>query len=147
MDDRFYYAHWQLGLACGLKGNYPEAIAELEKAVSLSHDPVPMGILAYRYGLTGRKAEAEKILDQLHQMREEHYTAAYGLALACLGLGEKEQALHWLELGYQEHSGYDLGYIRIDPLLKTLHGDPRFEALAEKIIPTHDFGQTTTNSK
>jgi TolB-like protein/Flp pilus assembly protein TadD len=147
MDGSFYYAHWQLGLAYVWKGSYPEAIAELEKAANLSHDPVPMGILAYFYGVTGRKAEAEKLLNQLHQMREERYTAAYGLAVACLGLGEKEQALHWLELGYQEHDGYDLNYIRIDPLLKTLHGDPRFEALAEKIIPTHDFGQTTTNSK
>jgi TolB-like protein/Flp pilus assembly protein TadD len=139
MDDSFYYAHWQLGLAYVWKGSYPEAIAELEKAASLSHDPVPMGILAYLYGLSGRKADAEKILDQLHQMREEHYTAAYGLAVACLGLGEKEQALHWLELGYQEHDGYDLNYIRIDPLLKTLHGDPRFEALAEKIMPAKIF--------
>ena len=139
MDDSFYYARWQLGLAYVWKGNYPAAIAELEKTVSLSHDPVPMGILAYLYGVTGRKGEAEKILDQLHQMREERYTAAYGLAVACLGLGEKEQALHWLELGYQEHDGYDLGYIRIDPLLKTMHGDPRFEALAEKIMPAKLF--------
>jgi hypothetical protein len=32
------------------------------------------------------------------------------------------------------------GPIRIDPLLIPLHGDPRFEALAEKIVPAREFG-------
>jgi tetratricopeptide (TPR) repeat protein len=147
MDDSFYYGHWNLGLALEIKGRYPEAIAELQKAVALGKDPVPMGMLAYLYGITGRKAEAERILEQLRQMREEQYTDAYGLALAYLGLGDRENALHWLELGYLERDGFNMGYIRIDPLLHTLHGDPRFEALAEKIVPAHDFAKAAPTSK
>jgi tetratricopeptide (TPR) repeat protein len=144
MDDSFYYAHWNLGIALAIKGNYPEAIAEMEKSVALSNDPVPLGMLAYLYGTTGHKAQAEKILEQLRQMREEHYTSAYGLAVAYLGLGDREKALHWLELGYLERDGYNMGFIRIDPLLHTLRGDPRFETLAEKIVPVREFGEKAT---
>ena len=43
--------------------------------------------------------------------------------------------MNWLERGYQEHDGFDLGAIRVDPILAPLRGDPRFEALAEKIVP------------
>jgi len=38
----------------------------------------------------------------------------------------------------------DLGPIRVDPLLTPLHGDPRFEALAEKIVPAREFGKAGT---
>lgn len=147
MDDSFYYGHWNLGIALEIKGRYPEAIAEFQKSAALGRDPVPMGMLAHLYGITGRKAEAERILEQLRQMREEQYTNAYGLALAYLGLGDRERALHWLELGYLERDGFDMGYIRVDPLLKTLHGDPRFEALAEKIVPAREFTSPAATKK
>ena len=80
-------------------------------------------------------------------MREEQYASAYGLAVTCLGLGDRNNALHWLEVGYDERDGFDLGYIRVDPLLETLHGNPRFEALAEKIMPARDFAKAATTSK
>jgi hypothetical protein len=34
--------------------------------------------------------------------------------------------------------------IRFDPLLKPLHGDPRFEALAEKILPARELASLKT---
>ncbi len=56
----------------------------------------------------------------------------YGFALLELGLGNKEQALDWLEAGYQAHDG--LAFIKVDPFLTRLHGDPRFEALVAKVF-------------
>jgi hypothetical protein len=64
-----------------------------------------------------------------------------------VGLGERNEALDWLEQGYRERDDNYIGYIRIDPLLSTLHGDPRFEALAEKIIPAREFAKSATTSK
>jgi hypothetical protein len=39
-----------------------------------------------------------------------------------------------------------MGDIRVDPLLAPLHGDPRFEALAEKIIPAREFTSLGTGA-
>src|SRR6476620_9530224 len=144
LDGAFYYARYNLGLALELKGAIPEAIAEYQKTVSISDDPVPLGMLGRLYALHGRKEEAQKILQQLRQKRGERYTQAYCLALFYVGLGDRNEALNWLEQGYREHDGFNIGPIRIDPLLAPLHGDPRFEALAEKIAPAREFGKAVT---
>jgi hypothetical protein len=93
------------------------------------------------------KQEVEKIVDQLKKLSKERYVSAYSLALVYLGLGDKEEALRWVEQSYQDCAGSDVGWVRVDPLLDPVRGDPRFEALAEKIIPARDFAKAPTTSK
>src|SRR6266536_2162777 len=115
------------------------AIVECQKARALNDDPSVLGVLARAYGLSGNKMEAEKILDQLKELSKQRYVSAYSFALVYLGLGDKEEELRWLEQSYQDRAGSDIGFIRVDPLLDPLRGDPRFEALAEKIVPMREF--------
>jgi len=44
-----------------------------------------------------------------------------------------------LERAYREGAGNDLFTIRVDPMLDDLRGQPRFESLAEKILPASQF--------
>jgi hypothetical protein len=55
-----------------------------------------------------------------------------------LGLGDKKQAMDWFEKSFAQRQP-DMNTIRFDPLLKSLHGDARFEALAEKILPAREL--------
>jgi len=139
LDGTFYYAQRSYGLALELQGKIPEAIGHYEKAAALTDAPIELGMLGRIYGIAGRKDEAQKILERLRQSRAQRYTAAYSLALVALGLGDKAEAVHWLEEGYRDRDGDALGVIRVDPPLASLHGDPRFEALAEKIVPASQF--------
>jgi TolB-like protein/Flp pilus assembly protein TadD len=141
LDGTFYYARYNLAQALELKGLIPEATAEYQKTMSMTEDPVPLGMLGRLYALHGEKDEAQRILQKLRQNREQRYTAAYSLALIYVSLGDHNEALTWLEQGYREHDGFNIGPIRIDPLLNPLHGDPRFEALAEKIVPAREFAK------
>ena len=127
-----------------MKGDRAAAIAEYEKARALDDDPAVLGYLAHINGLSGNKPEAERILYQLQEVLKPRYVSAYSFALAYLGLGDKEQALRWLEQSYQDRAGSDIGWIRVDPLLDPLRSDPRFQALAEKVVPAREFGQTST---
>jgi TolB-like protein/Tfp pilus assembly protein PilF len=147
MDASFYYARYNLALALQLKGLIPEAINEYQKTIAISDDSVPLAYLGFLYGTIGRKDEAQQILERLRERREQRYTPAYSLALVYLGLGDRNQALHWLEQSYRERDGFNIGPIRIDPLLTSLHGDPRFEALAEKIVPAREFAGAGTAKK
>jgi adenylate cyclase len=144
LDGTFYYARYNLAQVLELKGLIPEATAEYQKTMSMTEDPVPLGMLGRLYAMHGQKDEALKILQRLRQNREQRYTAAYGLALIYVGLDDRNEALQWLEQGYREHDGFNIGPIRVDPLLAPLHGDPRFEALAEKIVPAREFGKAVT---
>jgi TolB-like protein/Tfp pilus assembly protein PilF len=144
MDPGFYYVHWNLGSALAAKGNLAAAIEEYLKARTLNDDPSMLGLLAHAYGVSGNKSEAMRIRDQLETLAKQRYVSAYSFALAYLGLGDKEQALHWLEKAYQDRAGHALRFIRVEPLLDSLHGDSRFEALAEKIVPAAQFGKKAT---
>ena len=73
MDGGFYYARYALGLALELKGAIPEAIAEYQKAIGNTEDPVPLGMLGRLYAAQGRKDEAQKILQQLRRRRGTLY--------------------------------------------------------------------------
>jgi len=144
LDSTFYLALWNHGLLLELQGKIPEAIAQYEKAGAITNDPISLGMLGHIYGTTGRKDEARKILEKLKKMRAERYIAAYPLAIVALGLGEKEEALKWLDQAYQDRDGNAIAPIRIDPLFKPLRGDPRFEALAERVVPSRLFKETVT---
>src|SRR5439155_25716187 len=143
MDPGYYYAYITLGEALEMKGAGDTAIAEYQKARALNDDPSVLGLLAHAYAASGTKTEALKILDQLKALSKQRYVAAYSFALVYLGLGDKEEALRWLEQSYQDRAGSDVGWIRVDPLLDPLRSDPRFEALAEKIVPAREFRGTS----
>jgi TolB-like protein/Tfp pilus assembly protein PilF len=134
MDPGFYYAHWVLGLAFEAKGALDAAIEEYQKARALNDDPQVLALLGHAYASSGNKTEAVKILKQLKELSKERYVSAYSLAIVYLGLGDKEEALRWLEKSYQDRAGYDIATIKVDPFLDPLRGDPRFEELVTKVF-------------
>ncbi len=134
MDPSFYYTHWNLGSALMAKGAMGAAIEEYQKARVLNDDPLVLAVLARAYASSGDKTEALKILEQLKELSKQRYVSAYSFALVYLALGDKEEALRWLEKSYQDRTGNDVVYFRVEPFLDQLRGDPRFEALVEKIF-------------
>src|SRR6266705_854092 len=136
MDPGFYYAHWTLGDALELKGRNEEAIAEYKKAIALNDDPLPPALLGHLYAKIGRKNEALAILKQLRELREskQRYVSPFNLALIHIGLGQKDQAIQLLEETYEDRDGYNIAFIKVEPMLDPLRGDPRFEALVQKVF-------------
>jgi TolB-like protein/Flp pilus assembly protein TadD len=134
MDPGFYYAHWNLGQVLEMKGLTNEAMAEYEKAMSLDPDPLPQALIGRLYAKMGRTKEALAVLDQLRQASGERYVSPYNFAIVYAGLGQKEEAIRFLKQTYEERDGYNIVFLEIDPFLSPLRGDPRFEALAQKIF-------------
>jgi TolB-like protein/Tfp pilus assembly protein PilF len=140
LDANSYYVHSNLGEVLELSGDLPGAIAEYEKSVALDSDPFPLALLGHAQALAGNRSGALKILQQL--AASSRYAPDYSVGLIYLGLGDKRQAIDWLEKSFAKRQP-DLNTIRFDPLLKPLHGDPRFEALAEKILPARELKALT----
>jgi TolB-like protein/tetratricopeptide (TPR) repeat protein len=134
LDPNFYYAHYNLGLALELRGDLAGAIAKYKRARELSDDPVPAAYLGHAYGVAGRKDEALQILNELGEAAKHRYVPNPAFALVELGLGQKEKAMDWLERGYEAHEARFIAYIKVDPFLDPLRGDPRFEALLKKVF-------------
>ncbi len=134
IDPGFYDAHYSLGQALELKGDIVGAMAEYQKARALNDDPQVLALLGHAYASSGYKTEAVKILEQLKELSKQRYVSAYSLAIVYLGLGDKEEALRWLEKSYQDRAGIDITTIKVDPFLDPLRGDPRFEELVAKVF-------------
>ncbi len=144
MDPRNYTAHWQLGQALECIGDLPGAIAEYEKSTQLDDDPLPLGLLAAAKAKAGDRPAALAILNRIQEIAKERYVPDYSFALIHLALGQKDEALQWLQSSYAKQQP-DLNWIRVDPDLRPLHGDPRFEALAENIVPAREFNASATS--
>jgi eukaryotic-like serine/threonine-protein kinase len=129
LDPNFYIAHFNLGLAYKKAGIFDKAIAELERARALSgNNPMPLAALGAVYGFSGRKAHAEKVLMELRELSKRGYVSPYLLAGVYTGLGEKEQAIEWLEKAYEERDSL-LPWIKVSPTFDSLRSDPRFQDL------------------
>jgi adenylate cyclase len=63
-------------------------------------------------------------------------SGAYQIAEAYAWRGEQDEAFAWLDRAYAQRDG-GLAFIKCDPLLANLVGDPRFGTLLQKLgLPT-----------
>jgi tetratricopeptide (TPR) repeat protein len=132
MDQGFYFAHWQLGIAYEMTGSLHEATLEYQKARQLNDDPWVLALLAHVAARSGNKDEALKILEELKQISKQRYVSEYNFAIAYAGLGEKDQAFQSLEKSYANRESR-ITRIKVDPLMENLHSDPRFADLVRKV--------------
>ena len=133
MDPGFFVTHHYLGSAYAMKGSHQEALAEYQKARQLNNDdPHVLALIGRLLAVSGQKAEALKTLGQLKEISQRRYVPAYSIALVYAGLNEKEQALNWLDKGYQARA-VDMTYLNYDPLLDNLRSDPRFVDLLRRV--------------
>ncbi len=134
IDPTFYYARYALGMALQLKGDMPGAIIEYMKAQQLSDDLTAPVLLAAAKAQSGDKDAAVRMLAELEELSQHRYVRAYWRALLSLSLGNRDEAIRWLEQSIADYDGPHINFIKVDPLLDPLRGDPRFEALVQKVV-------------
>ena len=133
IDPKFFLAHYYLGGMRQVKGQLPEAISEFRQAFDLNGDSYSLAMLGQAYARAGNKAESQKVLARLNEEAKSHHVAPYAWALLYLGMGDKNRALDELETAYQRGDTNYLFVLKVDPLFDDLRGQPRFEALVQKI--------------
>ena len=133
MDPNFGPAYYGLGRAYGQKGMYDEAIGAVNKARTLlAGDPSVVAELGYVYAASGKRGEARDVLRGLKEEATRKYVDPYFFAIIHTALGEKDQALVWLEKAYEERSG-SMPFIKVEPKLDSLRSDPRFADLMRRV--------------
>jgi len=133
MDPDYFYAHGWLANAYFQKALYDEAIEEFLKTRPFYGDSSEMiAALRAAYTASGMRGYWQMRLNQLKEQAKQRYVPAFGIAPACARLGEVDQALEWLNKGYEEcDSG--LVYLNVEPSFDNLRSDPRFVALLKKL--------------
>jgi TolB-like protein/tetratricopeptide (TPR) repeat protein len=118
------------------KGMYSEAIAARERWAatdpSESRDPYPLAVLASIYGLQGRNDEAAPLIEELKETARHRYVSGFLFAEAYVGLGQRDQAITWLERAYEKHDQW-MVFANSYPGLDRLRSEPRFQDLMRRM--------------
>ena len=124
----------RLGFALSLKHQSQEAIAVLERAVSVSdRTPGNLGVLAAVYGQAGRREDALRVLAELKKRQKgTGFVPAGAFVLTYSGLADRDKTLIWLERAYKEQS-LILLFLKVHPIFDSLRDDPRFKDLVDRV--------------
>jgi TolB-like protein/Flp pilus assembly protein TadD len=141
LDPTSFYTHYNLGILLQVTGDLSGAIAEYEKAKQTGDNTFVSTLCAAAKAHAGDKDAARRMLSDLDEMSRHREVVGYLRALLYLSLNNKEEALRWLEQGYEERDGSNISTIKVDPLLASLHGDPRFETLVQKVTGSKSEGR------
>ena len=114
-----------------IQGDYPNFLAESDRAAAISRDPQEQAIAkAARSGWNA--GGKQQMLDNMRRVQQISYDQGHGtgyeLAYTCLLLGRKADAIHFLHAAHTAHDPR-LFAISRDQFQAELKGDPDFERL------------------
>ncbi len=135
LDPNFPLPYASIPAAYEQKGMQEEAVAGFRKGITLTRGTDrsrSMAGLGFAYGMSGKKAEARRVLSELKQLSGQEYVPAYDIALIYAGLGDKDQAFAWLDKAYEEHA-FDLVWANAEPRFDSLRSDPRFQDILRRM--------------
>jgi TolB-like protein/DNA-binding winged helix-turn-helix (wHTH) protein/Flp pilus assembly protein TadD len=131
MDPNFANAHLDLGHVYAKTGRYQEALAAFDQARAMSK-VVVTAMQGYVFAVMGQRDEARKLLNELLQESKIRYVSPYYIATIYTGLGDKDQALTWLQKACDDCASRVV-LLAVDPLFDDLRPDPRFQGLLKRI--------------
>ena len=124
--------HWVLALIYEQKGMNNEAIAEIQRVITvLGRTDDNLAQLGRAYALAGNRREVMKILNEMKELSKERYVSAESIAVVYASLGERDQAFEWLDKSFKQgdsHNG-----LKVDPQWDSLRSDPRFAQLLRRV--------------
>jgi Flp pilus assembly protein TadD len=133
MDPTAEETHRLLGLVYLQQEQYDEATASFKEALAISeHDALALAGVGHAAARRGRTAEARAVLNELDERAKVRYVSPVAHAGLYVTLGERDRAFEWLDRAYEDRRGW-LAYLKIEPMLDGLRGDPRFHRLVERM--------------
>lgn len=126
--DQLYFG---LGLVLLQQRRFEEAISALQTAVQKEPGNVfSVAALIYGLGHAGQKKQARLHLDQL--LKKYEYVPCWFLAMAWVGLSEKERALQALEQAFRNHEPCMVS-LKVDAIFDPLREESRFKEMVRGV--------------
>ncbi len=133
LDPNYPSCHWVLGQTYEQQGRFSEALTANAKALKIDPGWGWAAAESVRvYALSGRRAEAQRVLDDLLALSKRSQVPKYSLATVYAALGDKSRALDELEQAYAEHSFF-FDFLKSDPQIDSLRSEPRFQELLRRM--------------
>jgi eukaryotic-like serine/threonine-protein kinase len=132
LDANFPVALDELARILAARGDYRDASVSAQRAADLGYVH-GTGILGYALAMSGNRAGAERIVQDLIAKSKSEYVAPFDIGMIYAGLGQDSAAIAWLSR-CKEVRDHEASHLRFDPLLKRLRRNPRFVAMTSAIL-------------
>jgi tetratricopeptide (TPR) repeat protein len=110
-----------------IEGRPQDALPEIERVRA---DGIRAFLYAVTYSALGREKQSDAALKEL--IRKFSSRDAYFVAAVYAFRNQRDDAFEWLDRAYTQHEG-NVAFTNLNPVLRNLHGDPRFIAFLRKI--------------
>ncbi len=124
----FWLAHFYLFNVYRLKGNYALAIEELARAEELRDEAEAAKLMRESFAKGGWSGFLHTVTTERALMK----SSPYNLATFYAELGDKDQAFAALNEAIDKDDQF-IGFMKIDPFMKPLRDDPRYQGLLKKV--------------
>ncbi len=132
IDPKFSPARRILEEVYAHMGKQKEAVAEREKALSLSGGPELAASIEEDFTKSGYKGVLQSWLEGLTELSKHSYVSSYSIAESYMRMGEKQKAFEWLEKAYEEHDS-GLVSLAVEPMFESIRPDPRFKEIVRRM--------------
>ena len=133
LNPNHFMVHYVLGRAFALLEMNAKAIAQLNpKGYSAGEVPLLEAALGLAYAVDGKPRQTAKALQALKTLAKKRYVPATYFGMLYGGLGDRKQALEWLEKAYEERAD-GLLWLNVDPMLDGMRSLPQFKDLISRI--------------
>ena len=110
-----------------IQGRSQDALAEIEHE---REGPIRLQHYAIAYHVLGKEKESDAALQEL--ITKHQTIAAFQVAEVYAFRNQPDEAFEWLDRAYALRDG-GVSLTNVEPLLKNLHGDPRYTAFLKKL--------------
>ncbi|PYV97699.1 MAG: hypothetical protein DMG86_17915 [Acidobacteria bacterium] len=132
MDPSFVPAQHAIEAAYAQNGMYQEAVGERQKVLTLSGNPDLAASVGEDFRKSGYPGVLQSWLEGLKEVSKRQYVPPYNIAVIYAQLGDKTQALAWLEQAYKQRDS-KLTYIKIEPAFDQVRSDPQFQNILQRV--------------
>ncbi len=132
IDPKFSPARRILEEVYAHTGKHKEAVAEREKALSLSGSPELAASIEEDFTKSGYKGVLQSWLEGLTELSKHSYVSSYSIAESYMRMDQKQKAFEWLEKAYEEHDSA-LVSLAVEPMFENIRPDPRFKEILRRM--------------
>ena len=132
IDPKFSPARRILEEVYAHMGKQKEAVAERERALSLSGGPELAASIEEDFTKSGYKGVLQSWLEGLTELSKHSYVSSYSIAESYMRMGEKQKAFEWLEKAYEEHDS-GLVSLAVEPMFQSIRSDAKFKEIVRRM--------------
>ena len=139
-EPTFFHAQLHLGDTYLAKDLYREAEEAYRKATTLfgEHSWIYLGCCRL-YAAWNRREQAEKYLEKMLALAEQHPVPHSHVAWCYLALGDQDRMFAWYDRAYEAHEPQ--AALQVMPWLDAVRSDPRFRAHMKRIGQSEQYNQ------